>query len=90
MTEQLSLLSEVFKPIKVDTKPRSKYQQWKTENRYRKTDNNKRCKNCKNRFITHSGKKVYYKCILLGMSSCSATDIRLSNVCDRYEEYIEE
>lgn len=84
MTEQLSLLSEVFKPINVDTKPRSKYQQWKTENRYRKADNNKRCKNCKNRFITHSGKKVYYKCILLGMSSCSATDIRLSNVCDLF------
>lgn len=84
MEEQLPLIEGLTK-FEVKARPRSKYQQWKLENNYRKADNdNKRCKNCKNRFITHSGAKVYYKCILLGMSSSPATDIRLSNVCNLF------
>ena len=89
MQEQLPLIEGLPK-LEVKAGPRSKYQQWKLENNYCKATDNKRCKNCKNRFITHSGAKVYYKCILLGMSSCSATDIRLSNVCDLFEELLED
>ena len=85
MSEQLVLFEGISSPDIEIKKPRSKYQQWKYDNKYRKAaDDNKRCKNCKNRFITHSGGKLYYKCILLGMSSCYATDIRLSNVCDLF------
>lgn len=85
MSEQLPLFDGYRLPITDGQKPRSPYQRWKSENNYRKSDNkDKRCKNCKNRFITHSGEKVYYKCILLGMSSSPATDIRLSNVCNQF------
>lgn len=71
-----------FTPIEVKAKPRSKYQQWKLENNYRKADNGMRCANCKYITGTH-----FYKCKLLGLSCSPATDIRLSNVCDLFEEY---
>ena len=68
---------------------KSKYQRWKYENNYQKADylSDIRCKNCKHLFL-HCIK--YYKCELLGISSSSATDIRLSNVCKNFEMYIKE
>lgn len=64
---------------------KSPYQKWKFENHYRKSDSTEiRCKNCKHRFTTHSYTRTFYKCILLGMSCCKATDITLSSVCDLF------
>lgn len=70
-----------FKPIEVKAKPRSKYQRWKLKNNYRKADNGMRCANCKYILGTR-----FYKCKLLGLSCSSATDIRLSNVCDLFTQ----
>lgn len=81
MTEQLHLI-EVAEQKSIT--PRSKYQKWKLENNYRKADNGMRCANCVNIVGTR-----FYKCRLLGISSSSATDIRLSYVCNRFEEYME-
>lgn len=81
MSEQLSLIDGYKLPITEGQKPRSPYQKWKKDNNYRKSDSkNKRCGNCKN-ITSQNG---YYKCILLGTSSSSATDIRLSNVCNQF------
>lgn len=63
---------------------KSKYQKWKYENDYRKSENESRCKNCKNLLINNTYNKTFYKCLLLGISSSSATDIRLSNVCNNF------
>lgn len=79
------ILFNGFKPIEVKAKPRSKYQQWKVENNYRKADNSMRCANCKHIVIKQEQKK-YYKCLLLGISGSPATDIRLSNVCDLFTQ----
>lgn len=67
----------------------SKYQRWKWENKYRKANENScvRCAMCKHILSNCVGNSKYYKCELLGISSSSATDIRLSCVCDLFEEY---
>ena len=86
MQEQLPLIEGLPK-LEVKARPRSKYQQWKLENNYRKADDDKRCKNCKNlisKMAVCSSERNYYKCILLGMSSSPATDVRLSNVCNNF------
>ena len=68
----------------------SKYQRWKWINKYRKANENScvRCATCKHSFANMpncTGVGKYYKCELLGRSSSSATDIRLSYVCDLFE-----
>lgn len=82
MQEQLPLIEGLPK-LEVKAKPRSKYQQWKLENNYRKATDDKRCKNCKN-MVEKDELNKYYKCILLGFSSSPATDVRLSNVCNLF------
>lgn len=69
----------------------SKYQRWKWEHKYKKAieNSNIRCKNCKHlisKLAICPSERNYYKCELLGRSSSSATDIRLSYVCDLFEE----
>ncbi len=91
MTEQLHLVKVAEQKI---ITPRSKYQRWKWEHKYKKAEKNSsvRCKNCKHLFANMpncTGGGKYYKCELLGRSSSSATDIRLSYVCNRFEEYME-
>lgn len=85
MREQLKFFDVDNQPIVMTFK--SKYQKWKYDNHYSKADymSDIRCKNCIHRFINSMGTKTYYKCELLGISSSSATDIRLSNVCDLFE-----
>lgn len=82
IVKQICLIGDL-PPIKVTARPRSKYQQWKLENNYRKADCEKRCKHCKNLFVRQNQNR-YYKCLLLGLSGSSATDVRLSNVCDKF------
>jgi hydrogenase maturation factor len=67
----------------------SKYQKWKWEHKYKKADKNskKNCDTCNHCYCSsiQGGRKHYYKCELLGFSNSSATDIRLSYVCDLFE-----
>jgi hypothetical protein len=62
----------------------SPYQRFKTNFNYRKSGSDMRCGNCKyaQRWEYHN--KYYWKCELLGVSRCTATDIRKSYVCDNY------
>jgi hypothetical protein len=69
-------------------KPREKlsiYQQAKKDLCYRKAYGNESCKNCGNLVIKEYDKR-YFKCNLIGISNCSATDIRLGDYCDRWEK----
>lgn len=86
--KQLHLINDLTFPIppNIKLKPRSKYQQWKFDNNYCKANTDKRCKNCKNLVIKEEAYKKFHKCILLGLSSSSATDIRLNNVCNLFTQ----
>ena len=69
----------------------SKYQTWKWKHKYKKAKDKSdiRCKHCKHlisKLAICPSEKNYYKCELLGRSSSSATDIRLSYVCDLWEK----
>lgn len=82
MSEQMTFFPIELPPV---LPFKSVYQKWKIENKYRKAENKeKRCKNCIHRF-TRYRQRYYYKCELLGISSCDATDIRLSDVCNNFE-----
>lgn len=63
----------------------SDYQIFKINNRYRLSKDTNKCKNCL--YLTSGGGNVrgYYKCELIGVSNSSATDIRLKNVCDKWD-----
>ena len=65
----------------ITEKPKSKYQQWKLQYNYRKATDCNKCKNCQNLCVKDS---KYYKCIMLGISGSSATDIRINNTCDLF------
>jgi len=63
----------------------SKYQKFKRKNHYTRThDEEKRCKECFHRCSYEYHDRYYHKCNLMGISSCEATDIRLSYVCDLF------
>lgn len=62
----------------------SEYQLFKIVNNYRKSKSKERCKVCKHcGYVQYANS--YYKCDLLGLSSSPATDIRVNNVCDKFE-----
>jgi hypothetical protein len=53
---------------------------------YRQTTaKEKCCKFCKQKRTFDYHNKNYHKCMLIGISHSEATDIRLRNVCDRFE-----
>ena len=52
---------------------------------YRKSDSNKKCKLCKNFITKECHNKIYFKCLLIGNSAGSATDIRANNVCNLFK-----
>ncbi len=67
----------------------SKYQIWRNINYYRRAeDKEMSCETCKNRATRHPNKRQYHKCILIGMSFSSATDIRLRDICNRWEKAV--
>ena len=86
---QLTLFEVETKP-ECANKKMSFYQKFKTENNYRKAiyanKDGKRCVWCKHILQNSGNRNNYYKCELLGLSHGSATDIRLSCVCDLFEE----
>lgn len=90
MVEQMHFFDVGNEPITITFK--SKYQKWKFEHNYSKADeySDIRCANCIYCFKTQPSERAYYKCEKLGMSASSATDIRLSNVCDLFEMIVKE
>lgn len=85
MAEQIQLgFSEDIPQIKPIIKFKSKYQKWKYEANYRKAENSKCCKTCRNCVGFVGYNKNFYKCNVQGLSHSAATDIRLSYVCDYY------
>lgn len=68
--------------------PHGKYIDWKLDNKYRKAEYPGLgicCKTCVNKLSVHGGSKSYYKCSIMGVSASTASDIRLRNVCDKWE-----
>lgn len=87
MAQQIQLgISADIPQVKPSIKLRSKYQKWKYEANYREAEGEQCCKNCWNSIGFTNGYKNFYKCNLQGISHSAATDIRLSYVCNYYEE----
>lgn len=83
-------MNEILQPdlfggeSRVLSKTISEYQKFKAFNHYRKAESKERCKVCKySGYVQYANR--YYKCSLLGFSSSPATDIRVNNVCDKFE-----
>ena len=53
-------------------------------------DKTRRCKTCVSIRKCEYHAKTYYKCFILGHSHGSATDIRLSYVCDFFKRAVDE
>lgn len=66
--------------------PRSPYQLRKAAIRYRKSTGDKRCGNCRHHERYEYHNKYYHKCALIGYSNSEATDIRVSSVCDEWQD----
>lgn len=74
--------------IEIDPKPsNSLYIAFKKRNNYRNAlYSDKSCKYCNYRkIINHHGKR-YNKCVLIGESKSTATDIKTSSVCELFEK----
>ena len=66
---------------------RSPYQRIKNKNRYRgRNIPSQSCKTCKFHIVSDYHNKRYHKCELIGFSPSTATDIKVSNVCDKWEQ----
>ena len=64
---------------------RSRFTFFKAVNHYGNAANaDKCCKHCKFRTTKKIGNRIYHKCTLMGVSNSSASDIRLTAVCDRF------
>ena len=66
------------------------YQKIKRANQYKKATGEDKCKNCANCRRYHHNDKTYYKCLIIGISSSSATDIRVGFTCKKWEKQNEE
>lgn len=88
MAQQIQLgISADIPQTKPAIKFRSKYQQWKYEANYRKSEEKQCCKNCKYGVCFSNGyNRYFYKCNLQGVSHSAATDIRISYICNYYKE----
>jgi hypothetical protein len=66
-------------------KARGLYQQWKRDHHYRKAVDEKRCGKCAH--LRNCGEHTtFFKCVLMGCSHSTATDIRKRNTCDLWEQ----
>ena len=62
-------------------------QQWKKDHHYRLAlTKEKRCGTCAALRAIHGRGKTYYKCLHLGDSRSTATDIRLRDLCDAWAQ----
>lgn len=76
-----SLFGEEVSSVPLSKLPFGKFKLWKIQNRYRRGTLFRCCKWCAN--FSDTGFK---KCHLMGESMSSASDIRCSWVCDKYQE----
>lgn len=60
-------------------------QKLKAQMGYREGTKERCCKNCRHSVCFDYHDKNYYKCLLIGVSCSAATDIRLKNLCNRWE-----
>ena len=79
------LFGNQVEPVPPKAKHLGIRQQWKLDNNYRKGDT-ATCKDCLHLRKYEYHDKTYYKCVLLGESHSTATDIRVSYVCNEHKE----
>jgi len=60
-------------------------QKLKAHLKYREGTKTKCCGTCSQHRAFDYHEKIYHKCMQIGFSHSEATDIRLKNVCDRWE-----
>ena len=83
----LNLFGELQEIPDFKSTHQSVYQITKGKNKYGLAKNKTQsCKHCINCFYVESNSsKKFYKCKLIGNSSCEATDIKLKNTCNKFE-----
>jgi len=64
----------------------SAYQLFKRVTHYRRSDTAQQCRFCIHRDSGGYRTKMLHKCKLMGLSHSEASDIRLRNVCDKFED----
>ena len=66
----------------------SKYQRIRDEYNYRPgiPELKRSCRYCAKKVKFKYHNKTYYKCTIIGISRSEATDIRLGDMCDKWEE----
>ena len=64
----------------------SHYQRFKRVNNYRKSVSADKCKSCISHRSYNYHDKTYHKCVLIGESHSTATDIQISSVCDKFSK----
>ena len=81
---QKGLFTDVVERVERITS--SRYKRFKTANNYRSAIGDDRCKTCKYLQSVKYHNKQYYKCVLIGNSMSTASNISLKNVCNRFEK----
>ena len=92
MVVMKSLYGENISDIPLNTSNMSVYQEMKLKNKYHKAGDDevsRKCRFCDNLISCCYHGKVYYKCRLIGVSRCDATDIRVGHTCNEFIEYKE-
>ena len=85
MSKQRGLFGEDVEMNK-DKITHGHYVDLKRANNFRKGIISRCCKWCKHLVVSQGNTKKYFKCSLMGVSSSEASDIRLYNVCNKFEE----
>lgn len=78
------LFDQEYTEIDLLPKPKTYIQKMISNYNYRKSINDKKCRNCIS-FMMKSYNKTYFKCKKLGNTNSPATDIRANHVCDVWE-----
>jgi len=73
-------------PEYAPAKPKSPIQRYRATVGYRGAGNNLLCcKTCKHLTWGFSGDKKFYKCQLVKITAGAGTDIKLRNICNKFE-----
>ena len=80
------LFGNKYEPEIVLKKGGGKYQKWRHVHNYRLATGKDKCKTCDNSRRLEWHGKVYYKCMLQGVSNSEASDIILKMVCNKHED----
>lgn len=77
---------ETTAPDKLKAQHKSGYMMWKQGAGYRKSDSKTRCCATCLHSRGYRASRTFYKCVKLGISHSTATDIRLRDVCNLWEK----